>query len=169
MARVQDALRSQLLAALAMLENAIRACPDALWADRGREPPFWLLSYHTLFWHDLYVGGAVEGFAPPEPFGLEELDPAGLAPPRVYTREELLGYLAHGRRKLAATLDALTPAAARRRCTFGWGAVSFVELLLYDLRHVQHGVGQLALILRGELGSAPPWVATAPARTIPPR
>jgi uncharacterized damage-inducible protein DinB len=39
---------------------------------------------------------------------------------------------------------------------------SFLELMLYSLRHVQHHTAQLNLILRQETGSAPRWVAKAP-------
>lgn len=35
------------------------------------------------------------------------------------------------------------------------------ELLLYNMRHVQHHTGQLNLILRQKTGSAPRWVAQA--------
>ncbi len=153
------ALRPQFLAALEMLESAVRACPDDVWADRARHPEVWYLVFHTLFWLDLYLHGTVEGFRPPEPFGLQELDPAGLLPDRVYGRAELLAYLAHGRARCRAVLDGLTAAQAARRCRFGWGEASFGELLVYNLRHVQHGVGQLNLLLRQATGRAPGWVA----------
>jgi hypothetical protein len=62
-------------AALDMLDNALRACPDELWRDRLWDDPserpeysqFWYRVYHTLFWLDLYLTGAEEGFAPPAP------------------------------------------------------------------------------------------------------
>jgi hypothetical protein len=44
---------------------------------------FWYLGYHTLFWLDLYLTGAEEGFAPPAPFDLVEME-AGEALPRTY-------------------------------------------------------------------------------------
>lgn len=143
-------------AAIDMLGNAVRACPDDLWSDRGREPRFWYLVYHTLFWLDL--SGAVEGFSPPSPFTLSELDPSGVMPDRVYGKEELLQYLAHGRERCRATIDSLTIHRARSCCTFRWGEVSFLELMLYNLRHVQHHAAQLNLILRQETDAAPGWV-----------
>jgi hypothetical protein len=146
-------------AAIDMLENALIACPEELWADRSQQPEFWYLVYHTLFWLDLYLSGSVEGFAPPAPFTLVELDPAGLLPERPYTKSELRWYLEHGRRKCRATIEALTDEEARKHCRFGWGEASFGELLLYNMRHVQHGAAQLNLILRQTVGSAPRWVA----------
>ncbi len=68
-------LWQQFGAAIDMLDNALRACPDELWRDRLWDNPaerpeysqFWYLVYHTLFWLDLYLTGAEEGFAPRPP------------------------------------------------------------------------------------------------------
>lgn len=148
-------------AAIDMLENAMRDCPDDLWRDRSQKPEFWYLVYHTLFWLDLYLSGAVEGFAPPAPFTLDELDPAGLIPERPYTKKELQAYLEHGRKKCRTAIDALTEEQDRQRYRFGWGEASYPELLLYNMRHVQHHAAQLNLILRQQTDSAPGWVARA--------
>jgi hypothetical protein len=148
-------------AAIDMLENAIVVCPEKLWSDRSRRPQYWYLVYHTLFWLDLYLSGSIEGFAPPAPFALEELDPAGLLPERPYTKDELRTYLEHCRNKCRETIEGLTEETARRNCVFGWGQATFGELFLYNMRHVQHGAAQLNLILRREVDSVPRWVATA--------
>ena len=148
-------------AAIDMLDNALRACPDTLWRDRSQQPEFWYVVYHTLFWLDLYLSGAVESFAPPAPFTLDELDPAGLLPERPYTKGELQTYLDHGRTKCRATIEALTDEQAHRRCGFAWGEVSFAELLLYNMRHVQEHASQLSLILGQKTDSAPGWVVQA--------
>ena len=81
-----------------MLDNALLACLDQLWSDRSRRPEFWYVVYHTLFFRDLYLSDAVEGFAPPAPFTLDGMDPAGLLPERPYTKDELQTYLDHGAR-----------------------------------------------------------------------
>ena len=151
-------------AAIDMLENALLACPDELWGDRSKQPEFWYVVYHTLFWLDLYLSDSVEGFAPPGPFTLDEMDPAGLLPERVYTKDELLTYLGHGRKKCRTTIEALTDEKARQRCGFEWVDVSVAELLLYNMRHVQHHAAQLNLILRQTIGSAPRWVAKTKSR-----
>ena len=62
-----------------MLENAVLACPDEIWSDRWRGPEYWYVVYHTLFFLDLYLSETMDGFAPPAPFNLDELDPAGVA------------------------------------------------------------------------------------------
>ena len=63
-------------------------------------------------------GGSPEGFAPPAPFTLSELDPSGILTERVYTKEELARYLTYGRQKCQAAIEALTDEAAERRCVF---------------------------------------------------
>jgi hypothetical protein len=155
-------------ATIDMLDNALRACPEQLWRDRlwdTSESPeyaqFWYIAYHTLFWLDFYLSGAVEGFAPPAPFTLDELDPAGLVPEEPYSKEELQAYLDHGRRKCQATIEALTDERARHQCRFPWGELSFAELLLYNMRHVQEHAAQLNLLLGQRIGWAPGWVTKA--------
>lgn len=137
--------------------DALQNCPDELWEERlwEDEPEqwvaagfgaFWYLCYHTLFWLDLYLTGAEEGFAPPEPFDLVEME-ANEALPRTYTRAELLGYLKICRQRTQDTINALTPAEANRVCRFPWGELPYAELLLYTMRHVQEHAAQLHLFL----------------------
>jgi len=161
-------LWQQFGATIDMLENAVRACPDDLWrvrlwddAELPESAAFWYVVYHTLFWLDLYLSGAVEGFVPPAPFTLDELDPAGVLPESPYTRDELLAYLDHGRNKCRAAIQALTDERAHQSCRFRWGELPFVELLLYNMRHVQEHTAQLNLILGQKIGWSPRWVVRA--------
>lgn len=70
-----------------------------------------------------------------------------------------------GRHKCRAAIEALTDEQARQCCRFSWGEVSFLELLLYNMRHVQEHAAQLNLILGQKIGSAPGWVARARSST----
>ena len=160
----REAVWRQFGAAIDTLENALLACPDELWSDRSQRLEFWYVVYHTLFWLDLYLSGSVEGFAPPAPFTLDELDPAGLLPERPYTKDELQTYLDHGRHKCRASIEALTDEKARQRCKFLWGEISYAELLLYNMRYVQEHAAQLNLILGQKIGSASDWVTQATSR-----
>jgi len=141
-------LWQQFGAAIDMLENALLACPEELWNDRSRRPEYWYVVFHTLFFLDFYLSDSPEGFTPPAPFTLDELDPAGLLPERVYTKGELRAYLA-----------ALTEESVGQRCGFERPDVTVSELLLYSMRHVQHHAAQLNLMLRQTIDSAPTWVS----------
>jgi uncharacterized damage-inducible protein DinB len=148
----KDALWQQFGAAIDMLEDAIRACPDDHWQDEmwRFEPQlsqFWYIAYHVLFWLDFYLSGSEDGFQPPAPFTMSEFDPAGALPPSVYAKDEILAYLHYGREKCRATIAGLTNARAREVLRFGKREQSYAELLLYNMRHVQEHGAQLSLYL----------------------
>ncbi len=129
----RNALWQQFGATIDMLENAMLACPDThwrgrrLWGDHSDDslPPefaaFWYITYHTLFWLDLYLSGSQEEeFAPPAPFTLAELDPAGVLPEQPYTREELHTYLVHLRQKCQTTIAGLSDEKAHQQVAYPW-------------------------------------------------
>ena len=143
--------------AIESLNDALQDCPDELWEKNLWEDQpdqwvaagfsaFWYLGYHALFWLDLYLTGAEEGFAPPAPFDLVEME-AGERLPRTYTRAELLGYLEQCRQKCQETIGAMSPEQAYQLCRFPWGELPFAELQLYSLRHVQEHAAQLHMFL----------------------
>jgi hypothetical protein len=156
------ALWRQYGAAIDMLDNALVACPDALWTERiwPERPPtwlsprlgeFWYVVFHAIVWLDIYLSGLPEEeFAPPAPFAQEELDSVEATPEQPYTREELRAYLASTRRACRARLAALTDEQARRPVEYAWSKgqpLSYLELQLYNLRHVQEHAAQLSLFL----------------------
>ena len=153
----KNALWQQFGAVIDMLENALVACPDTLWqrplwikSGGPEDGTFWKITYHTLFWLDLYLTGSLEGFAPPMPFTLDELDPAGVLPGRPYTKDELHAYLVDLREKCQTTITGLSDEKAHHQVDFPWTKgkpVSFLELLLYTMRHVQEHAAQLSLFL----------------------
>jgi hypothetical protein len=163
-------------AAIDMLDETLRTCPDELWRHRLWEKPmerpefsqFWYQVYHALFWLDLYLTGAEEGFVPLPPFTLIEQDENGPVPERPYTKEELQAYLETCRKKCQATIESMTDEEAQRRCTFGWGEVSFAELLLYTMRHVQGHAAQLNLLLGQKAITTGDWVTRAQSSTLLP-
>lgn len=163
-------------AAIDMLDNALIACPDSLWREAvwvdpnvpSQRAEFWYVAYHALFWLDLYLFGAEEGFAPPAPFTLVELDDStGPLPDQPYSRDEVRAYLASLRRKCRTIIDAMTDERARQPVSFPWieegEVVSYVELQLYNMRHIQEHAAQLSLLLgqHGLPGDQIDWVARA--------
>jgi uncharacterized damage-inducible protein DinB len=152
-----DMLWRQFAVTLDSFGDALRDCPDERWEARlWDDAPdqwvaagfgaFWYLGYHTLFWLDLYLTGAEEGFRPPAPFDLVEME-ANESLPRTYSRTELLDYLALCRQRTQAAIAGLSTEDAHRLCRFPWGEVPYGELLIYVLRHVQEHAAQLHLFL----------------------
>lgn len=160
----RDGLWQQFGAAIEMLAQPLRACPDELWRVQVWDHPFaefWNIAAHALFWLDFYLSDPDAEFAPPAPITLDELDPAGRLPERPYSREELLAYLEYGREKCRQTIAALTDEQARRLRAISSREISFGELLLYTMRHVQEHAAQLSLLLGQRIAAEPDWVSQA--------
>jgi hypothetical protein len=148
-------------AAIEALERALDACPEEMWDQPEGKHRFWYIAYHTLFWLDYYLTAPFETYVPPEPFTLSELDPEGALPDRVYAKEELKTFLEYGRTKARVSILEMSDEAARQTYEFGRLSLSVAELLLYNMRHVQHHTGQLNQMLSKTVGSAPRWVLAA--------
>lgn len=144
--------------AIDMLENAIAHCPDQLWQD---EPKFCQLAHHTLFFTAYYLSDDTpmeSEYVPPPPFTNSEFDDV---PPQVqYTKNELLAYLQHVRRKLHDQLTRNTiEELLEKRFVSEYRDLTLFELLLYNMRHVQHHTAQMNMLLR-QRGEIPPdWVS----------
>ncbi len=169
-------LWKQFGATIDMLDNAVLACPAALWHQpvwpdqsvSSQRTEFWYIAYHALFWLDLYLFGSEEGFAPPAPFALtEQDDAAGPLPNRAYSQEELRAYLASLRQRCRTTFATMTDERVRQPVAFPWmregEVVSYVELQLYSMRHIQEHAAQLSLVLgnHGVPDEALDWVTRA--------
>ena len=174
----RTALWQQFGATIDMFENALLACPDTqwngrLWSDHSDHPQpsesaaFWYLTYHTLFWLDLYLTGSLEGFAPPTPFTTDGLAPSRVLPQQPYTRDELHTYLVHLRMKCQTTIAGLSDEKAHQQVYFPWiesKPISFLELLIYNMRHVQEHAAQLNLFLGQNVSDGgSDWVSRAKA------
>ena len=75
-----------------------------------------------------------------------------------------MDYLAQCGTHCGGALNAMTPAGAAERCGFPWYDLSVAELVLLNLRHVQHHAGQLALMLRRHAGIGVGWIGSAALR-----
>jgi hypothetical protein len=152
-------LWQQFGAAIDMLENALTTCPDALW---NTETKFWYTGYHTLFWLDYYLSVETpmeKDFAPPAPFTLSEFGYD--LPERVYDKEELLTYLRFGRQKCHDLIARLTAdELLTKRFISEYKDFILFELLLYNMRHVQHHTAQLNMLLRQGRIVPPDWVSS---------
>jgi len=152
---INDSIWSQFGASLDMLENAIHMCPDEHW-DTALD--FWYLSYHCIFWTDYYLTSEPNKFEPPKPFTFSEFDPTGKKPDRTYTKTEILVYLAHCPQKANQLIKELTIDKLNDRWISEYKNYSLLEILLYNMRHIQHHSAQLNLILRQTINRSPKLV-----------
>jgi hypothetical protein len=155
-ASYQQSLWKQFGATIDMLENAITMCPEKLW---DTDSLFWYKAYHTLFYMDYYLSPDPDSWAPPKPFTLSEFDASGKMPDRTYSKDELLAYLRVSREKCNRVIASLNDELAAKRWINPQRDYSFFEMLIYNMRHVQHHTAQLNMLLRQGINDAPRWVS----------
>lgn len=156
--KINNFVWSQFGASIEMLENAINLCPSNVWSQKNDFSDFWYIAYHTIFWLDFYLTEIPENFVPFQNFGLTELDPAGILPDKVFSKEEIKVYINHCRKKCKRTVTNLNEAKVNSAYKFGSIAMTFFEIILYNMRHVQHHTAQLNILLRQQIDLAPSWV-----------
>ena len=155
---LNKAIWNQIGASLDMLENAIVMCRDEQW-DTPHD--FWYASYHCTFWTDYYLTTEPSTFEPPTPFTFSEFDPSGKKPDRIYDKKEVLAYVDHCRQKAHKLISELTIERLNERWINEYKDFSLLEILLYNMRHIQHHAAQLNLLLRQTIDNAPNRVSQA--------
>lgn len=156
-------IRSQYLATLAMLAQAVEKCPAALWQTAGDAAQFWQIAYHGLFYTHLYLQPTNGDFTPwvnhredyqfmgPIPWDNNRLPRIG----EPYTPADILAYVAFCRQEVerqVPTLDFNAPSG------FDWLPMNKVELQIYNIRHLQQHAGELMERLGSRAGISVDWV-----------
>jgi hypothetical protein len=170
---LKQELWKQFGAALDMFENAIAKCPDHLWTynySTGKDTldakhideirgSYWYIIFHTLFFTDYYLDMEPDKFKMPVPFTVKEEEIDEVMPEKIYSKEELLGYLTHCRNKLHDLLKDMDESKAAHRWKNPWKDYSMIEITMYNMRHVQHHTGQLNMMLGRISHDLPVWVS----------
>jgi hypothetical protein len=159
-----DIIWSQFGASVDMLINVVSSCPDTYFETNKR---FYYLAFHSIIFLDYYLTIPPSEFSPMLPFTQKEkVDrPADavddLIPDRIYSRRELVDYLNEIRSKGRRLIDSLGSDHTELRFTEGSGPDDMdypvLEILLYNMRHTQHHVGQLNLFMRMDLEKHMEW------------
>ncbi|MEO8665869.1 MAG: DinB family protein [Ignavibacteria bacterium] len=163
---LKQSLWKQFGASIDMLKNAIEVWPEEYWHT---EKKFFYVSYHCLFFLDYYLTIPHKNFSTPlsftirEPSEIPEEAVDDIIPDRIYSKEELLGYLQSVREKCHKVIGSLTEEKLKERWREESGPrnYSVLEILLYNMRHVQHHTAQLNFYLRQKINAAPDWVSRA--------
>jgi DinB family len=153
---INQSLWFQFGASLDMLRQAITQCPDDMW---NTETLFWYKAYHAIFWADYYLSEQPQNFDPLTPFTLSEMDTIGIMPPTVYTKTALLVYINHCKQKAEKLIAGLTETTMQMRFKNEYRDYSRYEIVLYNMRHIQHHTGQLYLLLRQANVGNMQWVS----------
>jgi hypothetical protein len=161
---VKQILTAQFEAALAMMDQCVRACPLEHWEGKIANDSFRQVAYHTLFFVDLYLSPTEQAFTLRDIHhrGGDERRPirsAGLS------KDDTIDYLTICRHKMNDTLAAESRESLEGPSGFSYRRVSRGELHLLNIRHVQHHAGQMSAYLRRadpalNDAKALPWIGT---------
>jgi hypothetical protein len=163
---LRESLWKQFGASIDMLKNAIILWPEENWNTNKK---FFYNAYHCLIFLDYYLTIPSKIFSSPLPFTITGPDDMpvdaidDLIPGRIYSKTELLDYLQSNREKCYTLIAGLTEEKLEERWIEEEGNMNYsvLEILLYNMRHVQHHAAQLNLLLRHGINDAPGWVSRA--------
>jgi hypothetical protein len=169
---VRSVLKRQYHAALAMLEEAIRSCPDDEWTSADHRNAFWQVAYHTLFFTHLYLQPNDRAFRPWKGHRSEAQyadgiagppDPKSSLPllPEPYPKEQVIDYVRFCDQMVDRAIDGFDLESPESG--FHWYPVSKLEHQLINIRHVQHHAAQLADRLRSAADVGVRWVGSRSA------
>ena len=167
---IQSVIGGQYGAAFAMMGGCVERADESAWLAAVGKFPFWQVAYHALFSTDMYLSSSREAFRPPV-FHVEGYNWLG-APPwkpdmkiaigQPYDKQLLADYVGTCRGTAKHAVAAETEASLRGPSGFPWLQFTRLELHLYNLRHLQHHVGQLSAALRRQPGGGMRWVISQP-------
>jgi hypothetical protein len=154
----KQAIKSQYLAAIEMLKQAIERCPEDMWDAAAEKNKFWLVAYHALFYIHLYLQKNIQDFKPwsKHQDGAQRPGAVPEKPFAIYTREEMLDYLAICQAQVAEQTASLDLEASSG---FEWLPFNKLELQFYNIRHLQQHVGELFERLGARTGIELDWVS----------
>jgi hypothetical protein len=138
---------SQYRAALKMLIDTIKKCQESAWEDETYENAYWRLVYHALYYTDLYLAQNPDRFTPWKKhrenynyLGRVTRDNQPLIIIDTYSESEMLEYV----ESIFTSLEkSVNETKMDEQSGFPWLRMNKLEVHLYNLRHLQHHVGQL--------------------------
>jgi hypothetical protein len=171
---LQESLWKHFGASIDTFINALLLYPDEYWITRKK---FFYTAYHTLVFLDYYLTIPPKDFSPPLPYTLtdpehiprEAID--DIVPNEIYTKQQLLDYAQYCRDKCRKVIAGLTTESINKRwlddakdmnldlASSSSINYSVLDILLYNMRHVQHHAAQLNLLLRQEINTAGKYVS----------
>jgi hypothetical protein len=161
---LHEVLWNQFGASIDMLVNVIAYCPDDYFLTHKR---FYYIAFHSAIFLDYYLTVPPNDFSPLLSFTQKE--PADrpkeaiddLIPDKIYSKEAIVEYLQQSREKCKGLIESLTEEKLQERFTEGNEPhdmdYPILEILLYNLRHTQHHVAQLNMLIRQDIDKHMEW------------
>ncbi|MDP9079872.1 MAG: hypothetical protein M3O71_20785 [Bacteroidota bacterium] len=144
---MKSILISQYQASLKMILKTIEKCPDDLWENNTYENAYWRIVYHSLFYTALYLSESDDTFIPwtrhifnCNVLGAVDHGNNPIVIKAAYSKTDMISYadsILNNLDELVVNLD------TSGNSGFEWLPMSKMQLHIYNIRHLQHHVGQL--------------------------
>jgi hypothetical protein len=165
LSEIKKSYSRQIGAAFKMLENVINNANDTTWTSRLNNMPFWQICYHVLWYTDFYFHANQETFRP-QSFDMEGIKNYWIKPDsqmienqkHPISKKDMLFYCNYGRQKAQQFIDGIDVTYFTTPSPFEWHGFPKIDIVDYNIRHLQHHIGQLDIILRREQDIGNPWI-----------
>jgi hypothetical protein len=168
LAEFKKSYSRQVGASLKMLENAILKADDKTWTARINNMPFWQICYHVLWYTDFYFHADQETFKP-QSFDVQGLKDIQYKPDSLHvemlkhplSKSDMLLYHNYVKQKSFEFIQGINESYFTTPSPFEWHGFPMIDIVDYNLRHLQHHVAYLDIIIRREQNMGSPWVMHA--------
>jgi len=165
LSEVKKSYTRQIGAAFKMLEHVIDNANDKTWTARINNMPFWQICYHVLWFTDFYFHADQATFQP-QGFDMEGIHNYWIKPDsqmienqkRPISKSNMKTYCTYAKQKANHFIESIDESYFTTPSPFEWHGFPKIDLVDYNLRHLQHHVGQLDIILRREQNIGNPWI-----------
>lgn len=165
LSEIQKSYSRQIGAAFKMLETAIENANDTTWTAKINNVPFWQMCYHVLWFTDFYFHADQKTFQP-RSFDVEGMKNVMVKPDsrmleiqkHPISKSTMKAYCTYARQKANQFIQSIDNSFFTTPSPFEWHGFPKIDLVDYNLRHLQHHVGQLDIILRREQNIGNPWI-----------
>ncbi|MCX6121258.1 MAG: hypothetical protein NTX44_06525 [Ignavibacteriales bacterium] len=162
---IKKSYSRQIGAAFKMLEHVIDNANDTTWTAKISNVPFWQICYHVLWFTDFYFHADEATFRP------QSFDMKGIHNYSVYPDSQMIedqkhpisksnmkAYCTYVRQKANQFIQNINVTYFTTPSPFEWHGFPKIDLVDYNLRHLQHHVGQLDIVTRREQNIGNPWI-----------
>jgi len=165
LSEIKKSYSRQIGAAFKMLENVIDNTNDTTWTARINNMPFWQICYHVLWFTDFYFHANQATFQP-QSFDMEGIHNYWVKPDsqmienqkHPISKNNMKAYCKYVKQKANQFIHSINDTYFTAPSPFEWHGFPKIDLVDYNLRHLQHHVGQLDIVLRREQDMGNPWI-----------
>jgi hypothetical protein len=165
LSEIKKSYSRQLGATFKMLEYTIDKANETTWTARINNMPFWQICYHVLWFTDFYFHANQATFQP-QSFDMEGIHNYWIKPDsqmienqkHPISKSNMKAYCKYVRQKANQFIQGINGTYFTTPSPFEWHGFPKIDLVDYNLRHLQHHVGQLDIIVRRDQNIGNPWI-----------